>query len=194
MIIEKLFPTPVGFSKNEKHNKIKKSLIKYCTEIKDTTKSGGKNWAAKVYNTFQTHDLHTNVKFKKINEFVFSEVNKFAHALNYTGKEITCTNSWFNFYNKYDYQEYHDHDGADISTVYFLTGSETTGDLIFRSPEPLGTFSIYDSKNELTFKTSRVKPKPGLLVLFKSHLLHAVDQNKTNETRVSLSYNFKVVR
>ena len=53
---------------------------------------------------------------------------------------------------------------------------------------------MYDSKNELTFKTSRVKPEPGVLILFKSHLLHAVDQNQTNETRVSLSYNFKVIR
>jgi len=194
MNIQKLFPTPIAFSKNSNHNKIKNKLIKTCNILKNKINTGGKNWASKVYNTCQSYDIHTDKNFIKINNFVFTEVDKFAYSLNFTGNKILCSNSWFNFYSKYDYQEYHDHDGADISVVYFLKGSKNTGDLMFKSPEPPGIFSVYDPKNELTFKTARVKPEPGLLVLFKSNLIHGVDQNKTNETRISLAYNFKVIR
>lgn len=30
-----------------------------------------------------------------------------------------CELSWFNYYNKHDYQEAHDHEGNEISAVYF---------------------------------------------------------------------------
>jgi|TARA_R110002020_G_scaffold30805_4_gene96770 uncharacterized protein (TIGR02466 family) len=194
MNIEQFFPTPVGFSKNTNHSKIKNKIIKACLDIKNKTNSGGNNWASKVYNTCRTYNIHENNSFKEINHYIFSEVNNFAHSLNFTGHKVACSSSWFNVYKKYDYQEYHDHQGEDISVVYFLKGSKKTGDLIFKSPEIPGVFSLFDPNNHLTFKHVRIKPEQGLLVLFKSNLIHCVDQNKTNETRMSLAYNFKVIQ
>lgn len=192
MKIQSLFVTPVGFSENPNHKNMQKDLVKECKSLKNKIKCGGDNWNSTVYNTCQTNNLHQNKKFNKLHDWIFNEVKVFADALGYTNKKMFCKLSWFNYYNKHDYQESHDHEGNEISAVYFLSSPKNCGHLRFISPEPKGINHIYIEKNPLTWREFKVVPKDGLLVMFKSNLIHDVQQNKSNKPKISLSYNFKI--
>ena len=192
MKIQGLFPTPIGFSENPSQKLIKSKLIKECELLKKKVKCGGDNWNSTVYNTCQTSNLHKNKKFDNLHNWIFNEVKVFADKLGYTNKKMFCELSWFNYYNKHDYQEAHDHEGNEISAVYFLSTPKDCGQLRFISPEPKGIKRVYIKNNPLTWREFKVIPKEGLLVMFKSNLIHDVQQNKSNKPRISLSYNFKI--
>tara|TARA_R100000742_G_scaffold4190_1_gene1309 strand:- start:1201 stop:1785 length:585 start_codon:yes stop_codon:yes gene_type:complete len=194
MNIRNIFSIPLGISVYEEHKKIQKNLIKYCTQIKKKNKKGGKNWESKLYNTFGTYPIHSDEKFNDINNFIFSEVTDFSKKIGHGHLGVACSESWLNVYDKYDYQENHDHMGSNISAVYILQGSDKTGTINFKNPAPSKETYLFNPENEYTFSTMCIKPQPGLLVIFDSNLIHSVSQNLSNEKRISLAYNFKLYK
>ena len=194
MEIKNIFSIPLGLSVKEDYKKTQKNLVKHCAKIKNKNKKGGSYWESKLYNTFNTYSVHLDEKFKDINDFIFLEVLEFAKKTGHEKFGIKCAESWFNVYDKFDYQENHDHMGSDISAVYFLQGSDKTGTLNFKSHEPSKKTSLFKPENEYTFSTMCIKPQPGLLVLFDSNLVHSVSQNLSNEKRISLAYNFNLYK
>ncbi|MHA1988947.1 MAG: putative 2OG-Fe(II) oxygenase, partial [Promethearchaeota archaeon] len=63
---------------------------------------------------------------------------------------------------------------------------------VFYTHEAKGVKNYFDSENNYTWKTFYVEPEDGMLVIFKANLMHGVTQNKTNKTRVSFAYNYKI--
>ena len=192
MKIEPIFPSALGISINENHDNQKDELIKYCFDQSKLIKKGGDPWASKVYNTCGTQDIINIHIFKDLNNWVFKEIGEFAKEIGFAGKNIVTNSSWFNIYTQHDYQEYHDHGGSDISAVYFLQSDEKDANLIFRSNEPSGFKHVFLKNNPYTWKRFFVPPYPGRLITFKSHMQHCVEQQKSNKTRITLAYNFKV--
>jgi ectoine hydroxylase-related dioxygenase (phytanoyl-CoA dioxygenase family) len=52
---------------------------------------------------------------------------------------------------------------------------------------------LYDKNNPYTWQNFDFTPEPGKLIMFKSDVRHSVGKNKSDETRISLAYNFKVI-
>lgn len=188
-----IFPVSIGMFQNPEHNKIKNSLIKECKKIKSKTKKGGNNWESNLYNTFGNFDLRKNKKFDKVNNWIFENVAKYAHRIGYGDLKIKCEESWFNYSIKDDYQEKHEHYPFDISVVYYLSVPENSGDIRFYTHEPQGVRENFIEDNNYTWRSYIIKPEPGLLLIFKSNLTHGVTQNKSNKTRISFAYNFKIL-
>ena len=124
----------------------------------------------------------------------FSNVLEFSKTIGYEKLGVQCKESWFNVYNKYDYQEAHDHMGFNISAIYILQGSHKTGTINFKNPSPSKEVHLFNPENEYTFSNMCINPQPGLLLIFDSNLVHSVSQNLTNEKRISLAYNFNVYK
>jgi len=193
MHLQNLFPVAIGMSKNSNHSKIENSLIKECLKIKNKIKKGGNNWDADLYNTFGTFDLKESEKFKILNKWVFEKVNQYANAIGYVNKNLEYYESWFNYSIKNDYQEKHEHYPCDISAVYYLSVPENSGNIKFYTHEPKGVKETFIKENFYTWKNYFVKPESGLLLMFKSNLTHGVSKNKSNEPRISLAYNYKIL-
>ena len=194
MQIRNIFSIPLGITVNEQHKKIQKNLVKYCTKLKNKKKKGGWLWESHLYNTYGHHLIHSDDKFKDVNNFVFSNVLEFSKTIGYEKLGVQCKESWFNVYNKYDYQEAHDHMGFNISAIYILQGSHKTGTINFKNHSPSKEVHLFNPENEYTFSNMCINPQPGLLLIFDSNLVHSVSQNLTNEKRISLAYNFNVYK
>jgi len=194
MNIEPIFATALGVSINTDHDKMKDGPIKYCLSQSKNIKQGGDNWHAKVYNTCGTRNLINIPEFKNLNNWVFQEIVEYAKQLGFKNIKLTPHDSWFNVYNKYDYQEFHDHGDSDISAVYFLESDEQNANLIFKSKEPSGFNHVFVKDNPYTWKNFNVPPIAGRLVVFKSHMEHSVEQQLEDRTRITLAYNFKIIK
>ena len=193
MIIKELFPVVIGVSNNPDQHVHQKKLIDHCINLKKQISSGGENWLSKLYNTHGTHDIHKDENFYDVGLWIFNEVKNYFNKVGFQNKNFICTKSWFNFFEPNDYQEKHDHGpNDDISVVYYLKTSKNCGDLILHTHEPASR-DEFDPNNPLTFKMYKIQPKDGLLVCFKSNLFHSVLQNKSEDNRISLAFNFKIV-
>lgn len=192
MEIQNIFPVSIGVCKNSNHDKIENVLIKECEKIKNKIKKTGNDWDSDIYNTLDTFDLNKNKKFKILNNWIFKNVTEYAQTIGYVNHKIKCQESWFNYSVKNDFQEKHEHYPFDISAVYYLTSPKNSGDIRFYTHEPRGVKENFIAENIYTWRSYILEPNPGLLLIFKSNLVHGVAKNKTDKPRISFAYNFKI--
>ena len=91
-----------------------------------------------------------------------------------------------------------DHPDCNLAGVLWIKVPENSGAISFHSPYAFTCYEEMESykedfKEELNYyHTYTFIPKEGLLVLFPSHLEHSVAINKSNEDRISASFNLKL--
>ena len=94
--------------------------------------------------------------------------------------------SWLTLNKKGHYSHLHHHADADISGVFYVKTNGVDGELIFENPNRLITTSyLLNTWQESLFFT----PKQGRLILFPGWLAHRVGKNKTDDERISFSFN-----
>jgi hypothetical protein len=98
------------------------------------------------------------------------------------------TNGWINYLPTGNHMPIHGHGGPKIALTYYIKAQENSGDLLLIDPRggcdwDNGT----DGVNGTKFK--RIKPAESKLVFFPGFVLHTIESNQSNETRVSLSSN-----
>ena len=76
----------------------------------------------------------------------------------------------------------HPHDGTAMSIVYWLQIPENSGNLIMIDPRR-GT-DITNAKVGCD-KWVKITPKVGKIIIFPSYVLHLIEQNNSNEDRMS---------
>ena len=107
-------------------------------------------------------------------------------------------NSWLVKHNPGDKAQIHSHASSLLSGVYYFKTKQNSGNLVFhKNPIYTNTFhqSIgfeYDDSNNVNTSQYVIVVEEGKVILFPSHLEHSVDENKSNEERYSLAFNFYV--
>lgn len=164
-------------------------LINELINIKNNTSKGGDGWRTDVYNTMDTFDLTKNNKFNNLSKNIISHTQNFAKELG-SNSEYIIKESWFNFYNEGDYQEYHTHASSIFSAVYFFSNPTNSGKLIFKSPATPDMFPLKNlTNNTYNFQTCDYNPKPRTLVIFRSYVQHMVEKCKNSTPRITAAFN-----
>jgi uncharacterized protein (TIGR02466 family) len=94
--------------------------------------------------------------------------------------------SWLTLTKPGQYVHLHDHGTSHISGVYWFKTNGQDGDIVFKNAlkalkcNPIG--SSYAHENAFS-------PDQGRISMWPGYLDHSVDENKTNEDRISLSFN-----
>jgi uncharacterized protein (TIGR02466 family) len=191
MKLDHLFPNIVGYVDNENHNNIENKLYKKCLKIQKNTVLGGEEWiSSSVYNTFGKYNIIKDKDFNILNKWVFNKIEEYSNLLNYKNKFLPLP-AWFNIYNKYDYQEVHDHSPATLSAIYYLKGNkETCARTYFYSPSADGLQPEVTSGSILNSNKVWYETIPGRLLIFRSNLKHCVERQESEDVRVSIAYNF----
>jgi len=92
------------------------------------------------------------------------------------GKNALKVGFWFNAMQPGQRTLRHNHDEDDelLSCVYYVSAPEESGDLI-----------VHHADGSL-----RVKPEVGKFVFFSPRLAHEVEENHSNQRRLSIAFNF----
>lgn len=192
MYLTRLFPKVLGTFYNKNYNIKKKKLINCCYNIQKITKSGGDEWISKsTYNTINTKNLYDEIDFKDLLMWIDNCIVEYCKSLNYTSN-IISKSSWFNIYRKGDYQEYHNHIETDISCIYYLKGDEGSANTIFTDFDYLKhqiSVTKWTPDNSGSFT---VNFKEGVLVVFKSDMLHCVEKHNLDTDRITIANNYKL--
>ena len=90
----------------------------------------------------------------------------------------------------------HNHVPNHLSGVYYVTVPEGWGDIRFyderKLPAVVEPAAVRESA--LTQRSYTFHPAAGMMLIFPGWLDHVVGQNKTDEIRVSISFNIDLVK
>ena len=163
--------------------KYKKEILN-LKSVKDTvTKSNYGGWQS---GGFETVPKNFKDLFKKINANV-KEVEKKLSLL----KKLRLQNLWYNVNGLGSFNRPHDHQGAVVSGVYYVSISKNSGSIVFLNTN-LDLYYGHNIKNynEYNSSTWKIEPKENLCILFPSYLRHYVEPNLNKEERISISFNY----
>jgi len=134
-------------------------------------------------NLFDLYDL------SGVEQVIVRSVNEYINSFDYDKSfDITIKESWLTDTNKGEYTVPHNHGGFDISGVYYFLTNSNDGDINFVNPSPVLQTSKFISNSQYI----KYKPKAGKLLLFPSWLTHFVNENETDNRRISLSFNIEL--
>ena len=141
-------------------------------------------------NGFQTLNIHNRYVNEKILEWVSIVLKK-----EYVFKkefQIELLNLWINSNNKYSYNDSHTHGQSDLSGIYYLDVPENSGNIYFQDFQKqlrkLNSFFIHRDFISHRF----IKNYKNQFLLFPSNLIHGVDINMSDKSRVSVAFNIRL--
>jgi len=166
-------------------------LYNKAISLKNNNPNVTTNWFCETYNTIGLYDICKDIEFDDfVNQCIYS-VKEFSKDYGIQNTKLSHIGGWFNVAQFGDYQEFHIHPNHHFSLVYYVSVNDNSGNIIFRSPESATDMFMLPSGNETlaSMKTVSIKPEVGTLLIFRSNLLHMVEKNKSNQPRVSISFN-----
>jgi len=100
---------------------------------------------------------------------------------------------WVNVREPGESLEVHGHTESAIAATYYIQTKENCGDLVlFDSSHSIDWVNNRIS-NTPQIRERRYKPVEGRLIFFPSYVLHGVEENKSDDLRISLSTDLRKV-
>ena len=108
--------------------------------------------------------------------------------------------AWININKPGAYNVKHDHPGSDLAGVLWIKCPKNSGNILFDNPTAFQSNREIDSytaefREKLNFYQAYFfPPTEGRILIFPSHLLHKVEENNSNEDRISVSFNIRLTK
>ena len=183
----RMFPTFVWKAEleSEIHRTINKSVIRKLEEIRQFgPQPTGHAWQS-------GHDLHKWAESRELVSCVNHAVKRVLEFLKIGEENFEITGCWANMNPPDAAHGMHNHPNNFLSGVYYLQTKKGAGTINFHDPRSQ-TEIIKPAVVELTAENTDqvvVKVKNGTILIFPAWLKHSVDANRSDETRISISFN-----
>ena len=109
---------------------------------------------------------------------------------------LKVSDLWININHPYSYNARHTHPGSYISGCYYIKVPDNSGNLILKNPTQQLMYmfyhsedSIFDMFDETNSISWQIVPEVNKLVMFPGWIEHEVEQNLSNEDRISIAFN-----
>jgi uncharacterized protein (TIGR02466 family) len=188
-----LFSTPVWLFNCRED--FKKSIKNHIGTIKKLRNSGegieGDYKSGR--NGWRLTEINLRNEFEEINkEIIYNLGGVIADKKIFDGKKQYnySIESWVNLNDKGGYNKVHHHGMFSLSGVMYLKCPKDSGRLLLKDPRPAVYFNnslIKNAGEEIV-----IQPEEGLIVFFPGFLEHSVEQNNSNQTRISISFNINL--
>ncbi len=186
-MIDELFSTPIGcYTGNydllsiEKwcYNEMQKNEGKQCSNL------GG--WQS---NDYTGEDLELT-PLKELCDGINYASDEFGQTLGLRDRP-TLVNLWVNINPKGSYNRVHIHPESRLSGVFWIksTNTDDSGPLVFMRENSYALDTIAPIKTKYSVNRFGYVPLSNNMLLFPSYLPHQVLLNKSDEDRISISFN-----
>ena len=187
MIIEKFFPTFIyGKDVQLDNNKLAQDIINWSNQNSGVKKTNYKGWHS-------TTDMHTKPEYQElITELM--RMQKEIYDNEHLDRYAKLGNMWANINPPGSMNRPHVHPNALFSGVYYVKAQSNSGRLKIFDPRP-GThmqMPVRKSGNpgKDLWRDASIEPKIGRIIMFPAWLWHSVEENVSNDIRISVSFNF----
>tara|TARA_B100001564_G_C20480189_1_gene596731 strand:+ start:113 stop:751 length:639 start_codon:yes stop_codon:yes gene_type:complete len=185
-----IFPTCIHSFESKNFESIKDELVQHVYKERDRDPKGSiisnkGGWQSKCFIN---------------NDKIFSIIGSIIFELPILNEEVDFNMSyWFNINKKGDSNTLHTHPGCDLSGVFWLKTSRNCGNIVFESPYNFSSYmEIISYTKKFKYDTGFTSNMPfnpieGKMLVFPSSLQHHVQPNESDEDRISISFNIKLL-
>ena len=196
--ILKLFPQPVFKYQIDNFKKINEELTKYIYELnkKDNigvNKSNINGWHSRSFD-FNEKENVPNKFYSHINSYIEDVFSKLGWEHDKT--KVKCTSMWAIINKKGNFNIEHTHPNNYLSAAYYVKAPDNCGNFKATNPNILSRHIRAKTKqaNELNSNSASIKINEGDLLIFPAYLPHSVEENKSDEDRVIVSFNIDILK
>ena len=138
-------------------------------------------------------NMHTIPVFKSLVDELFKMQAEINEEEWLTG-DAHMGNMWANINPPGGYNRPHLHPNSHFSGAYYIKAPQNSGDIVFNDPRS-GAHMVMPNRKKgkppsRLWREIHVAPLEGRIIMFPAWLWHCVDPNKSNDIRISVSFNF----
>ena len=191
MITEYHFPTPVYIKEipnaRELNFYLEKNILQWNKkDPKGVNKTNVNGWHSET-------DMNKREEYNPLTKQLFN-MQEEVFEKEYLTEKPVLGNMWANINYPGGYNRPHLHPNSLFSGVYWIKAPEKSGNLMLYEPRQGAQCTMPNRKEgkvppEL-WREVHYQPKAGTVVMFPAWLWHEVRPNKSNDIRISVSFNF----
>jgi len=187
MIIEKFFPTIVyGKDVQLDNNKLAQDIVNWSNQDKGVSKTNYKGWHS-------TTDMGQKPEYQQLVTELL-RMQKEIYNNEHIDRHARLGNMWANINPTDGMNQPHIHPNSLFSGVYYVKSQPNAGRLKIYDPRPGVQFIMPTRKpgnpGRDMWRDANIEPVVGRIIMFPAWLWHAVEPNKSNDLRISVSFNF----
>ena len=106
------------------------------------------------------------------------------------GEKISFVECWGHIHEKNMSTRLHSHRPNYVSGVFYVSAPKGSGSIVFPRRNLSPRFREFSWKMGYNLRDFIYEPKEGMFLLFPGYLEHYVTRNKSENLRISISFNF----
>ena len=151
----------------------------------------------KSYN-LNSKDFLATPELNKLISIVNDNVNECFLELNAREtSKLELSDAWYNIYDVGSSLEGHTHPGNCLSATYYIKYPPNSGYFTCATGDRTNVYQYnakyFTDRNELTREKFLYEPVVGTLIVFPSNLYHFVTPNRSDDQRISMAFNHKLI-
>ena len=186
---ELFFPTPIYIANlNEPglNEQLERDITAWANKDKGLNRTNVDGWHSPT-------NMNELPEYKKLVDVLY-EAQRTIYEQEHLDSEPYLGNMWANINPPGGMNRAHMHPNALWSGVYYVKAHPDSGHLKVDDPRAAASMSRPRQKSGPTpsrlWRETSFEPKAGRLIMFPAWLTHCVDPNKSNDNRISVSFNF----
>lgn len=189
-----LFPSLLTFYDCEDFHDIQSDLVQWIYDYQKLDE--GRNLSN--IGGWQSSNVLETPEFKKYLNYMKIHLKNIIESILSSDSKAHLVNMWININKKHDFNWNHVHPDSHLSGVFWIKCPESSGDLVFDSPQNFSDWKLYESvkddykKSYFMREVVTFAPKEGSMVVFPPNLRHGVSPNSSDKDRISIAFNIKI--
>ena len=183
------FPTPIYIADIEHptlNQELEKDITAWANKDKGITRTNVKSWHSPT-------NMANLPEYKKLVSMLYA-CQKTIYEQEHLESEPFLGNMWANINPPGGMNRAHQHPNSLWSGVYYIKAPKNCGYLKIDDPRTSAAMVRPTQKKGTLpvrlYRETHYEPIAGRCIMFPSWLMHCVDPNRSNDIRISVSFNF----
>ena len=194
--ILKYFPLPIFRYKVENYGTFNKELKEYIYKLKEednegVIRSNRGGWHSKSFAVREKGSIQHRFT-QALSSYIFDAIK--CYGWKCIPERIVVSEMWAIINKPRDFNVIHTHPNAYLSAAYYVKAPENAGKFVIEHPLSVArhSYPAIEKKTEFNVKGAALNIEEGDLLLFPAYLPHKVNENKSDQDRIVISFNVQI--
>ena len=187
------FPQPIFRYKVDNYKTFNKELEEYIYKLKKednegVVRSNRGGWHSKSFKVREKGTIQNRFT-QELSKYIFDVIQTYGWKC--VPERVVVSEMWAIINKPRDFNVIHTHPNAYLSAAYYVKAPEKAGRFVIENPLSVArhSYPAHATKTEYNIKAAALDIEEGDLLLFPAYLPHKVNENKSDEDRIVISFN-----
>lgn len=190
IVPQSIFPSMVWSTLFDDREEFNKNLLQQIYKLKEDNPQGVANTNIRGWQS--PNDIQTLEAFKDINLRIIQVCQAIGQSQHFAPGLTFKHQAWVNINPPGASNKIHYHANCHFSGIYYISlKAPECGSIFFRDPRVASRMMTFPATQptEFTSEEVRMKPEEGRMYVFPGWLEHGVEENKSDQDRISIAFN-----